>query len=251
MRTLDFFHPDLRLYIDPTEEMKLYRAANPIPSKLIYSPFILPKIEKKDFKGKFKEFPALQKGTHLFCIKDEVVYFQGLMGAPVTAIFVERLIALGITEIIFLGLAGAIQQVSVGDRILVTEALRLEGTSYHYLPPHTSCLASSELTTDLEQYCLQNDYKFSKGKICSTDALYRETFDLIERLRRKQVLAIEMEISAVFAIALHKQVAASAMVIISDELKDDKWAVSFPLTYSTPYFDSLELLVDFFSQRRS
>jgi len=172
------------------------------------------------------------------------------MGAPVTAIFIERLIALGITEIIFLGLAGAIQQISVGHRILVTEALRLEGTSYHYLPAHASCVASTKLTTDLEHYCVEHNHVYTKGKICSTDALYRETFDLIERLRQDNVLAIEMEISAVFAIALYKHVAASAMVIISDELKDDKWGVSDPLTYSIPYFSSLEFLVEFFSQQK-
>jgi uridine phosphorylase len=246
---LDFFNQDWRTYINPSEEMKLYRAAYPLPSKLIYSPFNRPEIEKKRIKGKIIELPRLYQGTHLYCLNDEVLYFQGLMGAPVAAIFIERLIALGIQEIIFLGLAGGIQYVSVGDRVLVTEALRFEGTSYHYLPAKIQCSPSKELTNDLERFCMIKNFSYTKGKVCSTDARFRETFHLIERLRQKEVLAIEMEISAIFAIAIFRQVQASAIVIISDELKDEKWAISEPLIYSKPYFTSFEFLVEFLSQR--
>ncbi|MFX0184991.1 MAG: nucleoside phosphorylase [Candidatus Hodarchaeota archaeon] len=246
---MDFFYQDLRIYIDPFEEMKLYRAAYPLPSKLIYSPFNRPEIEKKRIKGKIMELPMLYRGTHLYCLNEDVLYFQGLMGAPVAAIFIERLIALGIQEIIFLGLAGGIQDVSVGDRVLVTEALRFEGTSYHYLPAKAQCLSSKELTNDLERFCIIKEFPYIKGKVCSTDARFRETFDLVEHLRQKNVLAIEMEISAVFAIAIFRQVQASAIVIISDELKDERWDISEPLIYSNPYFTSFEFLVEFLSQR--
>ncbi|MFX0174145.1 MAG: nucleoside phosphorylase [Candidatus Hodarchaeota archaeon] len=246
---MDFFYQDLRTYIDPSEEMKLYRAAYPLPPRLIYSPFNRPEIEKKRLKGKITELPRLNRGTHLYCLNDEVLYFQGLMGAPVAAIFIERLIALGIQEIIFLGLAGGIQDVSVGDRVLVTEALRFEGTSFHYLPANIQCFPSKELTNDLEQFCMNKELSFTKGKVCSTDARFRETFDLVRYLCKRKVLAIEMEVSAVFAIAIFRQVQASAIVIISDELKDEKWDISEPLTYSKPYFTSFEFLVEFLSQR--
>jgi uridine phosphorylase len=229
--------------------MKLYRAAYPLPPKLIYSPFNRPVIEKKHFKGKIIELPNLYRGTHLYCLNDEVLYFQGLMGAPVAAIFIERLIALGVKKLVFLGLGGGIQQVSVGDRIIVTEALRLEGTSHHYLPANAQCFPSKMLTNDLERFCVTNDFSYTKGKICSTDARFRETFDLIEHLRQKEVLAIEMEISAVFAIAIFRQIQASAIVIISDDLKDEKWEIFDPVIYSRSYFTSFEFLVEFLSQQ--
>lgn len=246
---MDFFNQDLRTYIDPSEEMKLYRAAYPLPPKLIYSPFNRPVIEKKHFKGKIIGLPRLYPGTHFYCLNDEVLYFQGLMGAPVAAIFIERLIALGVQEIIFLGLAGGIQNVSVGDRVLVTEALRFEGTSYHYLPAKVQCSPSKELTNDLERFFMVKKFSYTKGKVCSTDARFRETYDLVERLQQKKALAIEMEISAVFAIAIFRHVQASALVIISDELKDGKWVIYEPLIYSKPYFTSFEFLVEFLSQR--
>lgn len=246
---MDFFNRDLRTYIDPFKEIELYRAAYPLPPKLIYSPFIRPEIGKKQIKGKIRELPRIHPGTNLYCLNDEVLYFQGLIGAPITAIFIEQLIALGITEIIFLGLAGGIQRVSIGDRIIVSEALRLEGTSYHYLPANLQNYPSKELTDDLEHFCTIKNIYYTKGKICSTDARFRETFDLVEQLRLKKVLAIEMEISAVFAIATFRQVQASAITIISDELKEEKWSVLEPDSFLKSYFTTFKYLVEFLTQR--
>lgn len=245
---MDFFNKDLRTYIDPSEEIKLYRAAYPLPPKLIYSPFIRPEIGKRQMKGKIRELPRIHKGTKLYSLNDEVLFFQGLIGAPITAILLEQLIALGIKKIIFLGLAGGIQFVSVGERIIVSEALRLEGTSYHYLPANVQNYPSKELTNNLEHFCTKKNISYTKGKICSTDARFRETFNLIENLRSKGVLAIEMEISAVFAIATFRQVQASAVVIISDALKEEKWSVLEPDVFLKSYFTSFEYLIEFLTQ---
>jgi uridine phosphorylase len=200
-------------------------------------------------KGKLRELPRIHQGTNFYCLNDEVLYFQGLIGAPVTAIFIEQLIALGIKEIVFLGFAGGIQSVPIGDMIIVSEVLRLEGTSYHYLPANVQNYPSKELTNDLEHFCTLKNISYTKGKICSTDARFRETFDLIEQLRRKEVLAIEMEISAVFAIATFRQVQASAVVIISDELKEEKWSILEPDVFLKSYLTSFEYLVEFLAQR--
>ena len=101
---MDFFDKNLRSYIEPSEEIKFYRATHPLPSKLIYSPFSHPDLPTKRRKRKIREFPKLYPGTHLYCLEDKVVYFQGILGAPATVIFLEELIALGIKEILFLGL---------------------------------------------------------------------------------------------------------------------------------------------------
>jgi nucleoside phosphorylase len=57
-------------------------------------------------------------------------------GAPLAAMVLEDLIACGAKLFIGLGLLGAIQpEIEVGDIVIPTLALRLEGTSHHYLPP--------------------------------------------------------------------------------------------------------------------
>ncbi|UCG04176.1 MAG: hypothetical protein JSW11_09350 [Candidatus Heimdallarchaeota archaeon] len=245
---MDFFDHTSKAYIEPIDEIKFYRAAYPIPSKLIYSPFSRPEFPQKSMKGKIKELPKLYHGTHLYCINDSILYFQGLLGAPATGIFLEELIALGIKEFIFLGLAGAIQSASIGDRIIVTEAVRLEGTSHHYLPTHAPSLPSIEMTNDLSDFFLSRGISCTKGKICSTDAPFRETFNLVNQLRQKEVIAIEMEIAAAFAIASFRNVKAAAMVIISDELKGDQWSKFQPDQYSDTFLASFNYLLNYFSQ---
>ena len=246
---MDFFDKDPRAYIEPSEEIDFYRAAYPLPSKLIYSPFSRPELPQRIKKGKIKELPKLYHGTHLYCINDTILYFQGLIGAPATGIFFEEVIALGVKEIIFLGLAGAIQSALIGDKIVVNEAVRLEGTSYHYLPPNTPSLPSTELTADLAAFFSSKEISFIKGKICTTDAPFRETFNLITQLRQKEVIAIEMEIAAAFAVASFRKVKAAALVVISDELKGNQWSRFQSDQFSASFLSSFDYLLDFFENK--
>ncbi len=245
---MEFYDHNLKSYIEPIDEIKFYRATNPIPSKLIYSPFSRPELPQKIKRGKVKELPKLYHGTHLYCINDTIIHFQGLIGAPATGIFLEELIALGIKEFIFLGLAGAIQSASIGDRIVVTEAVRLEGTSYHYLPTNSPSLPSKEMIDDLSAFLSSREVSFTKGKICTTDAPFRETFNLVKKLRQNKVMAIEMEIAAAFAIASFRDVKAAALVIISDELKGDQWSRFQPDQFSDAFLSSFNYILDYFSQ---
>lgn len=247
---MDFFDEDISAYIEPSDEMKFYRATHPLPSKLIYSPFVRPELQEREGR-KFKELPRLYQGTHLYSIDGQLLFFQGFIGAPVTGIFIEELIALGITEIVFLGLAGAIQELNIGDRIIPTEAVRLEGTSFHYLPASTPSIPSKGLTHDLERFLRDKEIPITMGKICSTDAPFRETFDVIAKLRKKHVLAIEMEVSALFAIATFRKVKATAMLIISDELKDEQWSRFQSDIFTDVYISSFDLLIEFFYQENS
>jgi purine-nucleoside phosphorylase len=221
------------VYIDPKDERKTYQKIlkdenyHPIPSKLIYSPIIKQEIEdlKQEIEDLLKdkvtdELPSLYPNTHLYWLKGDVLFFQGLPGAAFTGIFIEELIALGVTEIIFLGLAGGIQSAIIGDKFIVTEALRYE----------------------------KENMQCKKGKICSTDAPFRETFELVSELKQKQVVGIEMEISAVYAIAQFRKIQAVALVVISDELKDEGWSQFQPKIYLKEFISCIELLIEFFSR---
>ena len=65
---------------------------------------------------------------------------------------------------------------------------------------------------------------YTVNKICTTDAPFRETFELIDSLREDNAIAIEMEVSAVFSVAQFRNVQAAALVVISDELRDKQWS---------------------------
>lgn len=58
------------------------------------------------------------------------------IGAPVAAVLLEELIALGTRRFISIGTAGSLQRFCpVGHTIVCERAVRDEGVSHHYLPP--------------------------------------------------------------------------------------------------------------------
>jgi len=147
------------------------------------------------------------------------------IGAPYAAMVLETLVAWGASRIIFLGWCGAVSdQVKIGDLILPTAALVDEGTSRNYGVPDSGQSKPSESMISLvEQVLKDHCIDFHSGKIWTTDAVYRETREKVADYQQKGVLAVEMEISALFSVAHFRQVELSAMLVVSDELSSFKW----------------------------
>jgi len=151
------------------------------------------------------------------------------IGAPYAAMVLETLIAWGARRVIFLGWGGAIsEQVKIGDIILPTSALVDEGTSRNYaVPDNGQSKPASAVVSRVAQVLEANRVEFHSGKIWTTDALYRETRAKVEDYQKQGVLAVEMEISALFSVARFRQVELGAMLVVSDELSAFKWRPGF------------------------
>jgi purine-nucleoside phosphorylase len=151
------------------------------------------------------------------------------IGAPYAAMMLETLIAWGARRIIFIGWCGAVsEQVKIGDIILPTAALVDEGTSIHYVEPAKGeSKPSLTMVSLVEQLLEDNRVGFHSGKIWTTDAVYRETREKVEDYQKQGVLAVEMEISALFSVAQFRQVELSALLVVSDELSSLKWRPGF------------------------
>ena len=65
----------------------------------------------------------------------EIGFARLPIGAPVAAIAIEELAALGVTTLVGVGAAGALGHgLEVGQTVVCSAALRDEGTSHHYAP---------------------------------------------------------------------------------------------------------------------
>jgi purine-nucleoside phosphorylase len=73
----------------------------------------------------------------------------------------------------------------------------------------------------------KNQIDFHAGAIWTTDAVYRETREKVESYQKQGVLAVEMEVSALFSVARFRQVELGAMLVVSDELSALKWRPGF------------------------
>jgi purine-nucleoside phosphorylase len=151
------------------------------------------------------------------------------VGAPYAVMLLETLIAWGVRKIIFLGWCGAVcEKVKIGDIILPTSAVIDEGTSAHYGQMDAGVSrASSSLVSMTRQVLKKNQIDFHAGAIWTTDAVYRETRQRVETHQQDGILAVEMELSALYSVAQFRRVELAGILVVSDELSSLDWRPGF------------------------
>ncbi len=170
-----------------------------------------------------------------------------ILGAPQAVLVLEKLIALGCRAIIVFGWCGSLQpQIKIGDWLLPASALSEEGTSSHY--PMTASPPSSDkaLFARLRQYNENQSLPFHLGSIWTTDAPLRETVAKVRNYGTEGLLAVEMEMSALFHVAAYRKVRLVGLLVVSDELFTLKWRPGFNSTrFKRACRRATETLLDF------
>lgn len=124
------------------------------------------------------------------------------VGASFAVLVAEELFASGCKLLISVTSSGQITPVRAPPYfILIDRALRDEGTSYHYLPPADYSDAPEPLIDALQGAFDALSIPVLQGPTWTTDAPFRETEDGIETMRRRGLLAVEMESAALYAFA--------------------------------------------------
>lgn len=148
-------------------------------------------------------------------------------GAPAMAMKLEVLIALGVKEFVFIGLAGSLQEeLQPGDLCLCSEALCDDGTSPCYVTTETA-KPNKTLFTKLASALKAGKQNFHIGRDWTTDAIFRETKAEIKHYQTKDVLTVEMETAAFYAVCQKRRVRGVACFGISDKLYEYKWETHF------------------------
>ena len=70
-------------------------------------------------------------------------------------------------------------------------------------------------------------HNYHVGLNWTTDAIFRETPQEVRHYQKQDVLSVEMEIAAFYAICAKRKVSGAAAVVISDELARLKWEPHF------------------------
>lgn len=124
------------------------------------------------------------------------------VGAPFAVLITEQLFVSGCQLLISVTSSGVINNVPDSiDYILIKEAVRDEGTSYHYLPLGEIAAIDNSLLVSLQEILPQNASNVQVGKSWTTDAPYRETTSAIEKMKSSNVHVVEMEAAALYAFA--------------------------------------------------
>lgn len=154
----------------------------------------------------------------------EIAFYLSLVSAPACVSCFEEIIAMGAKKFVFFGSCGVLDDSIVQHNLIVpTAAIRDEGTSYHYMAPSEEITPDIELTKLLIKCLDKCGYPYVSGKIWTTDAIYRETLEIINERKESGCIAVDMEYSALLAVAKHRNVQFIQFLYGADNLDNEEW----------------------------
>lgn len=148
----------------------------------------------------------------------EIALLQAPLGAPAAVMQMEFLIGYGVQEIVAVGCCGALTPFPENEILIPTEAVRDEGTSYHYLPPARTVeldrKVSEAIKRSLDGKCVRNAF----CKTWTTDGFYRETPDIVRARMSEGCEVVDMECAALAACAQFRGVKFGQILYTADTL---------------------------------
>ena len=154
----------------------------------------------------------------------DIIIVQAGLGAPLSAGIMEEMIAFGCRKFIASGTCGVlINDIKPGEVIIPTSAVREEGVSYHYLPPSREIQAQEKINNIIIDELKKSDLPFRTGKVWTTDAFYRETREKVAQRKAEGCIVVEMETSALYAVAQFRGVELGYVLIGADDVSGTVW----------------------------
>lgn len=139
--------------------------------------------------------------------------------SPDSAISAEILCHGGVKNLIRCGSCGALSEdIQVGDIIIATSCIRGDGVTPYYVEDGFKTVSDETLTSSLAQAAENLGVRYHKGPVWTTDALLRETREIVEKYVSLGALAVDMVSSSFLTIAQLNGCCASAILAVSDNV---------------------------------
>ena len=149
----------------------------------------------------------------VFVADKELAFFNAPVGASACVAILEDLIACGVLD----------EDISETSIIVPTAAIRDEGTSYHYQAASDEIVVNAGLQDFLLEFLDERGISHSRGKVWTTDGIYRETAEKLLRRKEAGAICVDMECSAVAALAAFRSVTVCQFFYAADHLSEEKW----------------------------
>lgn len=154
----------------------------------------------------------------------KLAVFNAYVGAAGCVAVLEDLVAMGMKKLILFGTCGILEeQVKETSIIVPTIAVRDEGTSFHYAPAQNEISVNDRTLAKFLTYLQAENISFSKGKVWTTDGIYRETITKMKARKQEGCLAVDMECSAVAAWGQFREIAVCQFFYAADHLSEERW----------------------------
>ncbi len=156
----------------------------------------------------------------------DIALFMSAVGAPACVVEYEEITALGLEKLIMFGTCGSLDN-SIKDLAIIipTSAIRDEGTSYHYMESSNEIEVNKKYRDDFIHILNTNNVTYKEGKVWTTDALYRETENKILKRKSDGCICVDMECSAINAVANFRDKELFQFFYAADNLDSSKWDI--------------------------
>jgi len=139
------------------------------------------------------------------------------IGGPYAVLIAEQLQAAGAELIIGLTSAGRVSpELPLPCLVVITGAIRDEGTSHHYLAPGKEISCPTAIDCVLERELAATGWSVRRGKVWTTDAPYRETKSQLQNWAGERVLAVEMQAASLFAFGTARKMDVASVAMVSN-----------------------------------
>ncbi|GEM_PF-5416498 len=177
----------------------------------------------KDIQGLSK--PLRAKGIPgVYHVYKGMGFRKMLMGADMSAFLLELLAACGVKKTYFFGTACLLDDMADGSSLhIIDMAIREEGVSTHYGAEDRIIAPQKSLNCEIHLLSEKLDIKVEQAISVSTAGVFRETEEKVVQWKKEGATLIDMEASAMFAVANFLDIAIGYVTSISDRISEGKW----------------------------
>jgi uridine phosphorylase len=149
-----------------------------------------------------------------------------------TAITTEVICNSGIKNIIRVGTCGALDEnIKIGDLVVVDGVIRGDGVTPYYVDKDFKANPDKKITDILVETAKELGANVHRGCVWTTDALLRETREIVESKRKEGAIAVDMVSATLLTIAQLYNVKAGSILAVSDNVITGEMGFMSPVYY--------------------
>lgn len=194
-----------------------------LPKKVVFA-FLSEHVDayaKAHGARKVATFETITKSFPVYVLEqggEEIGLCQAPLGAPAAAQLLDWLIGYGAEQIISGGCCGALVELPENLFLIPERALRDEGASYHYLPPARFVSVNPRARKAIEETLRARGLECRSVTTWTTDGFFRETKEKVAYRVSEGCSVVDMECSALAAVAELRGVTWGQLLFTADSL---------------------------------
>lgn len=149
-----------------------------------------------------------------------------------TSITTEVICNAEIKNVIRIGTCGALDEnIAIGDLVIVDKAIRGDGVTPYYVDGKFETLADKKISDTLYEVAKGMGLNVHRGVTWTTDALLRETREIVEDKRKQGAMAVDMVSSTLLTICQLYKACAGSILAVSDNVITGEMGFMNPMYY--------------------